>query len=164
MATKTNTILSMRGKPRQDEETLSSETKQATINIHSSLVNELRDKDYRDAYAASLIRIGVPMQIRALRKSRGLSQPELARLADMAQPRICEIEKPGERRPNLETLLRLANALDVGLQVRFVPFDQLIHDDEAEDLDNLSIKTFDEIVKEAEEEEPRGASQKRKGD
>lgn len=104
------------------------------------------------------------MQIRALRKSRGLSQPELARLADMAQPRICEIEKPGERRPNLETLLRLANALDVGLQVRFVPFDQLIHDDEAEDLDNLSIKTFDEIVKEAEEEEPRGASQKRKGD
>ena len=104
------------------------------------------------------------MQIRALRKSRGLSQPELARLADMAQPRICEIEKPGERRPNLETLLRLANAFDVGLQIRFVPFDQLIHDDDAADLDNLSIKTFDEIVKEAEEEKSRRVSQKHKGD
>jgi transcriptional regulator with XRE-family HTH domain len=100
------------------------------------------------------------MQIRALRKSRGLSQPELAKLADMAQPRICEIEKPGERKPNVETLLRLANAFDVGLQIRFVPFDQLITDDDDMRLDNLSIKTFDEIVKEAEEEELTRTSKK----
>lgn len=122
------------------------------MNIHSSLIAEMKDKAYRDAYVASQIRIAIPMQIRALRKSRKLSQPELAKLSGMAQPRISEIETPGERRPNIETLLRLAAALDVGLEVKFVAFDQLIDDSENVDLDNFSIKTFDQLLEDAERE------------
>ena len=70
------------------------------MNIKSSLVNELKQKAYRDAYAAAQIKIMLPFHIRALRMQRGWSQAELARRAGMAQPRIAEIEKPGARRLN----------------------------------------------------------------
>lgn len=113
------------------------------MNTDSSLVTELKDKSYRDAYVASQIRIGLPLQVRALRKSRGWTQPELAEHANMAQPRISEIEKPGERKLNIDTLLRLASAFDVGLEVRFVPFSELINTSEQLDLDNLLIPSFD---------------------
>jgi transcriptional regulator with XRE-family HTH domain len=120
------------------------------VNINSSLITELKDKQYRDAYVASQIRISLPLQTRALRKSREWTQPELAEHAGMAQPRISEIEKPGERRLNIETLLRLASAFDVALQVRFVPFSQLIDFSEDLDLDTFAIEPFTEELKKEE--------------
>jgi len=114
------------------------------VNTQSSLVAELTSKEYRDAFVASLLRIGLPMQCRALRESREWTQPELAEAAGMSQPRISEIERPGERKLNLETLLRLASAFDVGLQVRFVPFSKLIDDDDSVDLDSFYIEPFEE--------------------
>jgi hypothetical protein len=36
------------------------------MNTDSSLVNALQKKEYRDAYVASQIRLGMPFQIRAL--------------------------------------------------------------------------------------------------
>ena len=44
----------------------------------------------------------------------------------MTQPRISELETPGERKLTIETLLRLASAFDVALQVRFVPYSELV--------------------------------------
>jgi transcriptional regulator with XRE-family HTH domain len=117
------------------------------VNINSSLIAELKDKQYRDAYVASQIRISLPLQTRALRKSRTWTQPELAEHAGMAQPRISEIEKPGERRLNIETLLRLASAFDVALQVRFVPFSEFIDFSEDLDLDTFAIEPFTEELK-----------------
>ncbi len=118
------------------------------LNINSSLINELREKKYRDAYVASQIRISIPFQIRGLRKSRGWNQEFLANEARMAQPRISEMEKPGERRLTIETLLRIASAFDVALQVRFVPFSQIIEDDKSFDPDNFEIKTFETEINE----------------
>lgn len=114
------------------------------MNINSSLTKELQDKTYRDAYVASQIRMVLPFQVRGLRKSRGLSQGELAALAGMAQPRISEIEKPGERSLNIDTLLRIALGLDVALQIRFVPFSDLVSWSENFDPDNFRIPSFDD--------------------
>ena len=117
------------------------------MNIDSSLISELKNKQYREAYVSSQIGINLPFQIRALRNERGLSQGELAGLAKMAQPRISEIEKPGERRLSLETLQRVASALDVGLQVRFVSFGELVDWAEGFDLDNFRVPSFgDELA------------------
>ena len=113
------------------------------MNIHSSLVAELIDKEYRDAYVASQIRIGLPFQIRALRKAKGWTQDQLAEYAGMSQPRIAEIEKPGERSLNLATLLRVASAFDVGLAVNFVPFSEVIDRDESFDPDNHFVPSFE---------------------
>lgn len=117
------------------------------LNTTSPLVAELQDKGYRESYVASQIRIGLPFQIRALRLSRGWTQDQLAEATGMAQPRICEIEKPGQRKLNLETLLRLAAGLDVGLLVAFVPFGELIDRLEAFDPETVDVPAFDEEVK-----------------
>jgi transcriptional regulator with XRE-family HTH domain len=104
------------------------------------------NKEYRDAYVASQINIGIPFQIRALRTSRGWNQETLAQRTGMTQPRISEIEKPGARRLNIETLLRVAAALDVALQVRFVSFGELIDWSESFDPENFELDTFNEEI------------------
>jgi transcriptional regulator with XRE-family HTH domain len=114
------------------------------VNTQSSIAAELSDKQYRDAYVASQLRIGLPMQCRALRESRTWTQPKLAEVAGWSQPRISELERPGERKPNIETLLKLASAFDVALQVRFVPFSQFVDDSDHVDYDNFYIHPFAE--------------------
>jgi transcriptional regulator with XRE-family HTH domain len=116
------------------------------VNTKSSLAEQLSDKEYRDAFVGAQVRVALPMQCRALRESRGWTQPQLAEAAGMSQPRISEIERPGERRLNLDTLLRLASAFDVALQVRFVPFSELIDDDESLDTGDFYVASFDEDI------------------
>jgi transcriptional regulator with XRE-family HTH domain len=55
-----------------------------------------------------------------------MTQKQLAALADMAQPRISAMERPGETTFNIDTLVRLAAAFDVGLRVEFVPFSEML--------------------------------------
>ncbi len=86
---------------------------------------KLGDPEYRKAFVASQINIGIPFQIRALMKSRNWTQDDLARRTGMLQPRISTMLKPGKTRPNIETLRRIAEAFDCGLMVRFVPFSAL---------------------------------------
>ena len=127
------------------------------MNIHSSLTRELREKQYRDGYVAAQIRIGLPFQTRALRKSRAnMTQAALAKAAGMSQPRISEIESPGERSLNIETLLRLASAFDVGLEIRFVPFGELVDRSESFDPETFTVPTFEDEI-EALEQEPIAA-------
>ena len=92
----------------------------------------------------------LPLQIRELRKRREWTQPQLAEKAGMGQPRISELEKPGERRLTIEALLRLASAFDIGLQVRFVPFGELIDWSEGLDIDTFDVQAFEVELAEAE--------------
>jgi transcriptional regulator with XRE-family HTH domain len=98
------------------------------LNTISRLLEKLKDREYRRAFVASQINIGIPFQIGALMKAPGRdwTQKELAARTGMLQPRISAMLKPGATRPNIETLRRLADAFDCGLQVRFVPFTELV--------------------------------------
>lgn len=55
-----------------------------------------------------------------------MTQKQLAALADMAQPRISAMERPGETTFNIDTLVRLAAAFKLGLKVEFVPFSEML--------------------------------------
>lgn len=55
-----------------------------------------------------------------LRQARGLSQRELAELCGTTQSAIARFES-GARPPKLDTLLRVAGALDAELEVTFRP-------------------------------------------
>jgi transcriptional regulator with XRE-family HTH domain len=126
--------------PLGDVVTYATET---PITVSSSyLLSELSDKSYRDSYVAAQIRIGLPFQVKALRIARGWSQGELAQRAQMAQPRISEIEKPGERSLNIDTLLRLASAFDCAVSITFVPYSELVMKSEAFDPENFDVPTF----------------------
>ncbi|MGA2325222.1 MAG: helix-turn-helix transcriptional regulator [Bryobacteraceae bacterium] len=98
------------------------------MNTISKLLEKLKDQEYRRAFVVAQINIGIPFQIRALMKapSRKWTQKDLAARTGMLQPRISAMLKPGATRPNIETLRRLADAFDCGLQVRFVPFTDLV--------------------------------------
>jgi transcriptional regulator with XRE-family HTH domain len=55
-------------------------------------------------------------QVADRRKERGLSQAELANLVGTTQSAIARLESGG-RPPRIDTLLRIANALDADLQI-----------------------------------------------
>ena len=52
--------------------------------------------------------------IRKLRKKKGLSQKDLAELSGFAQNSIGNYER-GERSPTMETIIKIAESLEVGL-------------------------------------------------
>ena len=116
------------------------------MNTISKLWQKMRDRGYRRAFVASQINIGITFQIRTLLKSRGWTQDELADRADMKQPRISAMLKPGKVRPNIETLRRLAEAFDVGLIVKFVPFSELARWSESFSPDTFCIPEFEKDV------------------
>jgi transcriptional regulator with XRE-family HTH domain len=87
-------------------------------NPHRSLKAE-RDKLNLDA-----VRQITALQIRATRLQRNWTQEELGKRCDMAQPAIARLES-GEHLPDVETLTRVAAALDVAAIVRFEEFHPL---------------------------------------
>ena len=98
-------------------------------------------KAQRAGYVASQIDVLIPFQIRALRKQFGLEQKDLADLTGMKQPSISRLEKAGNR-ANLDTLIRIANGLDVALIVKFVPFSELILWSDSFSPDNFTVPDF----------------------
>jgi len=60
------------------------------------------------------------VQVTAERVRRGLTQVELAALCGTTQSAVARLEK-GTRPPRLDTLLRIANALDCELEVHLRP-------------------------------------------
>lgn len=110
----------------------------------NEFVSLLKDKEYRDAFVAASINIGVPAQIRVLRKQRKWSQGKLADEAKMLQPAISRLEDPDRGSVNLTTLLMLAAAFNVGLMVKFVPFSEMVDRKLKLSLKSLEVPSFDE--------------------
>jgi len=108
----------------------------------SSIAEKLRDPEYRRAFVASQMNVGIPFQIRALLKARGRTQDWLAKKTGMLQPRISGLISPGKTRPNVETLRRVADAFDCGLAVRFVPFTELAEWSEKFDPESFNVPDF----------------------
>lgn len=69
---------------------------------------------------------GIAFQIRATRDAQELTQGELAQAAGMSQNNLSRLEDPGYGKHTISSLKRIAEALDVALVVRFVPFSQYI--------------------------------------
>ena len=53
--------------------------------------------------------------VKRLREAKGLSQEKLARLADVANNTLIKMESGENNNPTLETLKRVAKALDVSV-------------------------------------------------
>lgn len=85
------------------------------------LTNEFIDKDYAHAYMEEHGNMLLAAQIKVLREQRGLTQAQLAELADMKQERISALENVDYDAWTIKTLRKLAKAFDTGLQTSFVP-------------------------------------------
>jgi len=92
----------------------------------ATLLEKLTDKEYRDAFISEEIDVGLPMQLRSMRDSRGWKQQYVAEKTGTKQPRFSLMEKAGYGNFSLNTLKKLASLFDVGLIVSFVPWGEMI--------------------------------------
>ena len=116
-----------------------------TIKRRQKIIEDLKDKEYRDAFVTEHINTGVPFQIRALREQKGRvwTQKELGIRTGMAQETISRVEDPNYGKLTLKTLKRLASAFDVALMVRFVPLSELVEWELSLTPDSLEVLSFD---------------------
>jgi transcriptional regulator with XRE-family HTH domain len=114
------------------------------------LAVELRDPEIRQHTIESQIKIGIPFQIRAMREHRGWTQEKLAEKIGTTQNTISRLENPKTGKPTITTLLRIANACDVGLLVRFVPFGFYGDVINAMDETHVEVPSYDEELKDQE--------------
>lgn len=87
--------------------------------LHRDLVRPyLRDIRVRQRIEAGVQRLKVISQIVALREKLGLTQGDLARRVCVSQPYIAKIENDEASNLSLETLVKIAEALNGKVQIR----------------------------------------------
>jgi transcriptional regulator with XRE-family HTH domain len=97
-------------------------------STREQLVRKLQDKEYRDAFVCEQIFSRLPLKIRSIREHRQLSQKQLGEKAGVAQAWVSKLEDPNYGKLTISTLIRLASAFDVGLEIDFVPFAKVLDD------------------------------------
>ena len=83
------------------------------------LKEELKDKEFKKAFDEEDIFARLAIEIAKLREEQGVSQKELAKRLHTSQQMISRLENPSNRSLSLNTLVRLAEALDRRLQIGF---------------------------------------------
>ena len=81
----------------------------------------LKDAKFRKGYGEELEKLRIVDELIRLRERRGLTQAELAHRMRVSQPFIAKLEAGETHNFSLETLVKLAVALDSELEVRFHP-------------------------------------------
>ena len=111
-------------------------------------IERISNKSRRARYLSNQIRLGLRFQLRALRKERNLTQADLAALTGSQQTVISRVENHNADRLSIPTLLKLADALDVGLVIRFEAIDQIVNWYDNLTPAKLAPKSSEEIIEE----------------
>ena len=98
-----------------------------SITKNEQMWESLRDPEFRKQLIDEHINVGVAFQVRGLRNRQKLTQENLGELLSVKQPLVSAWENPNYGKYTLNTLKDLAEAFDVGLLVRFVPFSTLVN-------------------------------------
>jgi transcriptional regulator with XRE-family HTH domain len=84
------------------------------------VAEQLRDPDFRREWERTALARAVAVKVVAYRAEHGLSQRALAQKLGMTQPQVARLEA-GEHNPTIDTLTRLAEALDVEFAIDIHP-------------------------------------------
>lgn len=76
-------------------------------------------------YNATLDSVKVGKTVAFFRQQKGVSQEVLSGLADIGRSHLSAIER-GERKPTLETLYRICNALDIKMSTFILKLEELL--------------------------------------
>ena len=94
-------------------------------NLRESLPS---DPDFRHTYADEILTLFVCSQIKVLREQREMSQAELAEALGTTQSAVSRFESTDYAAWSVDTLRRIARALDVRLRITFEGFGSLWRD------------------------------------
>jgi DNA-binding XRE family transcriptional regulator len=88
-------------------------------NWDAYLKRQLKNPKVRQTYDAEMKMLHLGLQLAEQRKRQGLTQSEVARRIGTSAPQLCRTERRPER-ANMSTLLKYADALGMGLDVKLV--------------------------------------------
>ena len=86
-------------------------------SIDLRLAERLKDSEFRREWFRAELEVSVPELFRDMREERKKTQSQLAEMTGMKQSAICRFERSRDAKWKLETLLTLAEALDVQLVI-----------------------------------------------
>ncbi len=114
------------------------------ISSREQLLESLKDQEYRREFVAERVRSSMALQIRSLREARKMSQKELGDAIGMAQTWVSRLENPDYGKMSVATLLRLAEAFDTDLEIKFRPFSTTIDVLPKQSLEYFDVPSFEE--------------------
>jgi transcriptional regulator with XRE-family HTH domain len=94
-----------------------------------SRLRKFQDDEYRVSYLDSHVKGSIAYQIRGLREKLGLTQAQFGALVGMPQTVISRLESGEGGGININTLLKIANGLKIGLAVGFCNFESILKSD-----------------------------------
>jgi transcriptional regulator with XRE-family HTH domain len=110
-----------------------------TSSVRDQLLdNFIASKVYRHAFVEEKVRTGIAAQIKVIRERRGMKRPEFASLMGKAPSWVFRLEDPNQTPPTIPTLLQVAEAFDVDLNISFESFSQLL-----DCLDGMTPESFE---------------------
>jgi transcriptional regulator with XRE-family HTH domain len=110
-----------------------------TSSLKSQLLQSLKTSDeYRYSFVEEKIQSGLAAQIRAIREQRQLDPKQFAEKLGKKVSWVYRLEDPNLPPPTIPSLLEVARAYDVDLEVRFRPFSAFLN--EANDLSTRSLE------------------------
>lgn len=108
------------------------------------LCNFLESKDYRHAFIEEKVRTNIALQINAIREQRVMTQSELGDAMDKSQSWIARLEDPNQAAPTIPSLLQVAEAFDVDLDIRFVPFSRFLNGVDQMNPETFKVNSFED--------------------
>ena len=90
-----------------------------TLKQH--IKQKMKNQDFKKAWHELDAEFVILEEIIKAREKSGLTQEELANKIGTKQPALSRLERGGFRRANIETLKKIAEALDHKLVVKFEP-------------------------------------------
>lgn len=88
-------------------------------NFNELLAEQLKDPEFKKEYDALEPEFEIKRAMIDARKSKGMTQKELATLSGITQGDISKLEN-GSANPSIKTLQRLAKAMGKKLKIEFV--------------------------------------------
>jgi len=83
------------------------------------LLEEFEDKDFEKSFYKGLEKARIAIEIAYLREKRGITQFELAKMINTSQSAIARLENLNYKSYSINTLRKIAEALDLELVITF---------------------------------------------
>jgi transcriptional regulator with XRE-family HTH domain len=121
------------------------------MGIESASTNTIREqmiegfqasKEYRHGFVEEATRTRIATQIKTIREQREWNYKKFAEEIGKKISWVYRLEDPNEAPPTIPTLLRVAEAFDVGLDVRFRSFSELLADVTTLGPDSFDVPSF----------------------
>jgi transcriptional regulator with XRE-family HTH domain len=119
-----------------------------TASIREQMLGALKSsRDYRHAFIEESIATRLTAQIHAIRVENGWSHQEFADRLGKKLSWVYRLEDPNAPPPTIPTLLGVADTLDIGLDVRFRRFSELLGDATRLTPESFLVPSFEAEVK-----------------